>query len=320
METRIMRNMFFGAVCLSALLALPCQALPAEPKEIDHPDAGKLVLIPSGEFLMGSTADDADAEPVEKPQHRLEMQAFYMGIHEVTYSQFRKFVAASGYRTDAERNGTGRGYNSKTKHWVTANSEYNWRNTGFEQTEQHPVVNVSWNDAVAYCKWASNKDGRRTFRLPTEAEWEYACRAGKVTIYTWGNSPNYLGRRADNVADASLKLSISDSAKINNARTSAICESWDDRSPFSAPVGSFKKNQFGLYDMHGNVSEWCLDFFDKDQYLLGKAAPPATGTYRVYRGGNFATSAKDARSAKRDRHRPTFTWCPLGFRIASDAD
>ena len=184
-------------VSLSDLLASNAHAFP---EQIDHRDAGKLVLIPGGEFFMGSPVEDADAQAYERPQHRLAVDAFYMGVHEITYDHFRKFVAATGYRTDAKQDGVGGwGYNAQSKLWERPDARYSWRTTGFEQTDAQPVVNVSWNDATAYCRWLTDKDGKRTFRLPTEAEWEYACRAGTKTVYFWGDSPNYLGSSRNRV-------------------------------------------------------------------------------------------------------------------------
>lgn len=279
---------------------------------ISHPEAGKLTLIPGGKFLMGSPESDPQMRPDERPQHSVTVKSFYLGIHEVTYAQFRRFVSVANYRTDAERDGVGGWGYGGSKRWERPDARYNWRKTGFEQTEKHPVVNVSWNDAQAYCRWLSDKDGKRTFRLPTEAEWEYACRAGSKTIYHWGDSPNYLARRTANIADRSLLLSISDQT------VKGYCSSWNDRYPFSAPVGTFKKNAFGLYDMHGNVSEWCLDFYDRDHYLLGTGKPPASGKSRVFRGGNFAHPARNARSARRSHLPPHHPWLMVGFRIATD--
>ena len=141
----------------------------------------KLVLIPAGEFLMGSPDSDKDAEDDEKPQHRVRItRPFYLGAHEVTRGQFRRFVDETGYRTEAEKNDAGGlGYDAQSKK-LKQDRKFNWLNPGFEQTDEHPVVNVSWNDSVAFAEWLSRKEGR-TYRLPTEAEWEYACRAGTKT-------------------------------------------------------------------------------------------------------------------------------------------
>ena len=196
------------------------------PVEITNSIGMKLVLIPAGEFMMGSAESaeevarafrDYGAPPAglfkdEHPQHRVRItQPFYLGVHEVTVGQFRKFVEETGYKTDAEK-GTGGikgavGVDAKTGEFGSS-EEYSWRNAGFEQTDEHPVVNVSWNDAVAFCDWLSRKEGK-TYRLPKEAEWEYACRAGTTTRYYYGDDPEGLAS-VGNVADATAKAKFPD--------------------------------------------------------------------------------------------------------------
>src|SRR5262249_15422458 len=154
--------------------------------------------------------------------------------------------------------------------------EYNWRNPGFEQTDDHPVVEVSWNDAAQFCDWARKKTGK-AIRLPTEAEWEYACRAGGRTRYFFGDNEEELAQYA-NVADASFRQLTGKNWGIRA----------DDGYAFTAPVGTFKPNGFGLYDMHGNVLQWCQDWYDKDYYTKSpKKDPqgPSSGENRVGRGG-----------------------------------
>ena len=161
----------------------------------------EMVLIPAGSFLMGDNTGLDD----EKPAHKVTItKPFYLGQYEVTVEQFRKFVEATGYATDAEK-GTGFqgafGWNRDMMEFQM-NDEYSWRNTGFAQLDTHPVVNVSWNDAMEFCRWLSRKEGS-TFRLPTEAEWEYACRAGTTTPYFHGHDPEGTAQ-VGNVADAAF--------------------------------------------------------------------------------------------------------------------
>ena len=172
----------------------------------------KLTLIPAGEFMMGSDATDPDAYDNEfldkaagkKEKHRVRItRPFHLGVTEVTRGQFRRFVDDAGYRTEAEKDGKGGyGWNEETKKFEQ-NPRYTWQNAGFEQTDEHPVVNVSWNDAQAFIGWLSRKEGK-TYRLPTEAEWEYACRAGTTARFACGDDPEGLAA-VGNVADGTAK-------------------------------------------------------------------------------------------------------------------
>jgi formylglycine-generating enzyme required for sulfatase activity len=281
----------------------------------------KLAPIPAGEFMMGSAEAAEDVAQAfkdhggpppsefedEHPQHRVRItRPFHLSVHEVTVGQFRQFVEQSGYRTDAEKgtNFEGAfGFDPETGE-LGESEEYSWRKVG----DEHPVVNVSWNDAVALCKWLSDKEGK-LYRLPTEAEWEYACRASTTTRYYHGDDPEGLAAVA-NVADATAKAKFSD---------------WDwaitaqDRYVFAAPVGKFKPNAFGLYDMHGNVYEWCADWYGEDYYARSPVdAPPgpAEGFDRVYRGGSWASSAGSCRAACRRTDEPAGRSLVLGFRVA----
>ena len=164
----------------------------------------KFTLIKAGDFLMGSPDTDKDAGDDEKPQHRVRItRPFYLGVHEVTRGQFRRFVDDSGYQTEAEKDGKGGlGWNEAAKK-LEQNPRYTWLNPGFEQTDLHPVVDVSWNDAVAFAGWLGRKEGK-TYRLPTEAEWEYACRAGTTTRYFCGDDTEALAG-VGNVQDATFR-------------------------------------------------------------------------------------------------------------------
>lgn len=266
---------------------------------------------------MGAADSDPESTLHEQPAHKIEFDVpFYIGAYEVTVAQFRQFVAATGYRTEAERDGVGGwGYDQSTRRFAREGLRYTWKDTGFEQKGQHPVVNVTWSDAVAFCEWLSGKDGAHTFRLPTEAEWEYAARGGTTTIYSHGESRTKLIGK-ENVADKSLVLVLArepaELAVINQAAP------WVDRFPFAAQVGSFKPNPFGLYDMHGNVTEWVEDWYDEEKYVKGGSTPPKKGTQKVYRGGSWAYGSGNARSTVRHRFSPSDRWCHLGFRIVAE--
>jgi formylglycine-generating enzyme required for sulfatase activity len=268
-----------------------------------------LLLIPRGKFLMGSPKDEEDRLD-EEILHEVEItQPFYLGKHEVTVGQFKAFVKDTNYRTEAERDGKGgRGFDGTE---FVYKPEFTWKNLHFPQADSQPVVVVSWNDAVAFCEWLSKKEGR-TYCLPTEAEWEYACRAGTGTRFHTGDKEDDL-KVAGNIADASLK------AKWKDAFWAM---SWDDSYPFTAPVGRFKANALGLCDMHGNVWEWCSDWYAEDYY--GKSPGqdprgPATGKERVARGGAWSTQPKFCRSAFRDWHEPGYRSDCVGFRVVMTA-
>ena len=252
----------------------------------------KLALIPGGEFLMGSPASEVGRDDDES-QHRVRItKPFYMGIHEVTVGQFKRFVAATNYKTEAETDGKGGwGFSG------TQDVKYNWRNNGISDSDVRPVVNVSWNDAVAFCTWLSRAEGVE-YRLPTEAEWEYACRAGTSTMYYHGNDPEGLVA-VGNVADRSLQ-------KDFPAVTNAIAA--DDGFVSTSPVGRFRANGFGLYDMHGNVFEWCSDWYGEDYYDSSPTSDPAGssgGSVRLNRGCSWLNTAGDRRSASRSRLLPS---------------
>jgi formylglycine-generating enzyme required for sulfatase activity/proteasome lid subunit RPN8/RPN11 len=271
--------------------------VPPEPaKSITNSIGMKLALIPAGKFLMGSPEDE-DGHDKDEAQHEVAItQPFYLGVHAVTVGQFRAFVKAKGYQTEAERDGGGAsGYNARTKNFESGNKEFSWKNPGWQQSDDHPVVNVTWNDAVAYCDWLSDQEGVK-YRLPTEAEWEYSCRAGTTTRFYSGDKDDSL-KGVANLADASFKQKYPDA-------TWAV--SWDDGYPFTAPVGRFKPNAFGLYDMHGNVWEWCADWYDENYYKESPSQDPpgpSAGAFRVFRGGSFDNAPRNCRAPSQARAR-----------------
>jgi formylglycine-generating enzyme required for sulfatase activity len=270
----------------------------------------KLKRIPGGEFLMGSPETDQEARPDEKPQHRVRINPFFLGVTEVTRGQFRLFVDQTGYRTEAEKDGKGgTGWNEESRGFVQ-HPRFTWLNPGFEQDDEHPVVNVSWNDAVEFCKWLSRVEGQ-TFRLPTEAEWEYACRAGTTTRFTSGDDPETLAAVA-NVVDASAREKYPHWTWAIAGRDGYV---------YTAPVARFRANGFGLYDMHGNVWEWCSDGYAADYYEhspVDDPPGPSGIAHRVIRGGSFGRDPRHARSAYRlSPHRlAVFRSMDLGFRVA----
>ena len=229
--------------------------------------------IPAGDFMMGSSISaeevarrfDSEAKDFtdEHPRHRVTIShPFYMATTEVTVGQFRQFVSETDYRTDAERDGKGGwGFDSETAKFEQA-SKYSWKNPGFRQTDNHAVVNVSWNDAMKFCEWLSRKEGKR-YRLPTEAQWEYACRGGTTTQYFSGDDPETLAR-VGNVADGTAKSRF-DSWPTIEAKDGYV---------FTSPVGTYQANPFGLFDMHGNVWEWCSDWYGAGYYANSPSRDP----------------------------------------------
>jgi formylglycine-generating enzyme required for sulfatase activity len=295
---------------LVAIWAATRQTPPAG-KTMDRPITNSIgmtfALIPAGAFLMGSPAGDRDASDLEKPQHRVRIaEPFYLGIHEVTRGQFRRFVDETGYSTDAEKDGRG-GWGCDVQAGTREQDpRYTWRDPGFVQTDEHPVVNVSWNDAVAFAGWLSRKEGKR-YRLPTEAEWEYACRAGTTGRFWFGDNPEGLAA-VGNVADRTLREKSPESPGIA-ARDGYV---------YTAPVGRFRANAFGLSDMHGNVWEWCSDEYRDHYYpLLSEEAPTASSEppARPVRGGSWDDEPRHCRSAATLRHLRDDRSFSVGFRL-----
>jgi formylglycine-generating enzyme required for sulfatase activity len=303
----------------------------APPKQITNSIGMKLTLVPSGEFMMGSKESAAAAVAFfknnynieltteqfenERPQHRVRIsKPFYLGTYNVTRGQFRQFVKDSGYVTDAEPKGQlfpgafGWSPDGKT---FDRHDNYSWRSAGFKQTDEHPVVCVSWNDAVAFCKWLSKREGK-TYRLPTEAEWEYACRAGTTTRYYSGDDPETLAKVGD-VADATAKAKFPTWAWTIKA---------SDGYVFTAPVGQFKPNAFGLYDMHGNAGQWCADRYGEKYYGKSPVEDPAgpadadIADNRVLRGSSWCNAPTVARSSNRADNLPDSQFNDVGFRVA----
>ena len=309
----------------------------ATPQFVENSLGMRFVLVPAGEFLMGSDESPeslARAYPGyewtrflkltdESPVHRVRLtQAFYLGQHEVTVGQFRRFLELSGYVPESIAVGTGGyGYNAAYDPTKTVRGDafegrdpkYSWRDSGFAQGDNHPVVNVTWNDAVALAHWLSNTEGVR-YRLPTEAEWEYACRAGTHTRYFSGDDPAGLSRLG-NTFDAD--------AAVNWPKWQAFALPAHDGYAFTAPVGSFTPNAFGLHDMHGNVWEWVSDWHADDYYALSPTDDPqgpASGVVKVRRGGSWHTWSLYARCSFRNWNTPQTRYTLVGMRLLREAD
>jgi sulfatase modifying factor 1 len=278
-----------------------------------------LMLIPPGHFNMGGT--DAQQDDFKQKQHEVTItQAFYMGATHVTVDQFAAFVKATGYKTDAEKAGWtgGLGLNNSDRAFFRANGA-SWHKAPAEEDDlakgDHPVVSVSWNDAKAFCDWASLKT-RKKVVLPTEAQWEYACRAGTTTVFPWGDNPDD-GKGWANCADQSLKRKIVGSDTLIPffwGGTRGDFFNWDDGFVLTSPVGTFKPNSFGLYDMLGNAWQWCQD-------LKELGTPPSglgTENYRMTRGGSWNATQSKCNCATRFAYSPDFSDGETSFRVVME--
>ena len=260
---------------------------PTDAKEITNSLGMKLALIPAGEFLMGSTDEDKDALDNEKPQHRVRItRPFYLGVYEVSQQEYEMVM----------------GWNPS---WFSTQGGGKDRMAG-QDTRRHPVESVSWNDAITFCNKLSEREGLRPYyrsgveepsggdgyRLPTEAEWEYACRAEGTTRYIFGDNAASLGEFA-----------------------------WYDGNSGSNthPVGQKRPNTFGLYDMHGNVWEWCWDGYEERYYANSPPDDPlgpSKSVDRVLRGGGWDDGPRYCRLAIRLWGSPGRPGFLLGFRVA----
>lgn len=290
----------------------------------------QFVRIPAGEFAMGSERALHELQDVyvgteperledlsdERPLHQVQItRSFYMGRTEVTRGQFRTFVERSGYIPESIADGTGAyGYDPNYDPQATArgdafagrNPRYSWEYAGFVQDDSHPVVNVTWNDAQAMVRWLTQQE-RRRYRLPTEAEWEYACRG------------------SGNPAPGSLQ----GQANVFDADTATLWPQWSQRAfpfrdgyVFTAPAGALAPNAFGLHDMVGNVWEWTADWYGQNYYDASPKNDPQgreQGDVRVRRGGSWHTWPLYARCSYRNWNTPETRYVLVGIRIVLEA-
>lgn len=304
-----------------------------QPIEIKTSLDTKLVLIPPGDFMMGSTKEQInkhwqelagkfkkEALPpgyvtranAEMPAHKVRIKKpFYLGMHEVTFGEFKRFVTANSYLTlprTSKKGGTGIEIGRETP---DHRPEFDWTNfgPGYTLSDSNPVSNIAWKDAEKFCEWLSKKE-KKTYRLPTEAEWEFACRAGTTSQWSFGDDLR------DNVtARNHMIYHVPFGLKFPT----------NPMSPRT--IGSKQPNDFGLKDMHGNVAEMCSDYWDANYYQRGlteklmiapTGAEPTAGGARVTRGGSFADAAYVARSASRSSADPTLGRATIGFRIVCE--
>lgn len=278
----------------------------------DH-SGPELVVIPEGQFMMGSSTNESGRADHEGPRHRVVITGgFALGRFEVTVEEFALFVEDTGHRTDAERTGRGKVYDPRTRR-ITDQPGVNWRMDyqGKRANQDAPVIHVSWRDAHAYIDWLSKKTNQ-SYRLPSEAEFEYALRAGSQWAYPWG---------AEMPSEVVENLAGDGDRSPTQARWSVSFPDYEDGYWGPASVGQFKANAFGLFDMGGNVMEWTQDCWH-DSYVRA----PADGSawvnrgcrQHVVRGGSWASTPVLARSAHRLAMVATESDVRVGFRVARD--
>jgi formylglycine-generating enzyme required for sulfatase activity len=280
----------------------------------DCPDCPQMVIVAAGTFTMGAPANEPGFFAIEGPQRKVTVPRFALGRYDVTRGQYALFVAATGRRT------------AKGCEWSqrkAGDADAAWNNLGYEQQDNHPVVCVSLKDAQDYAEWLSRQTGR-AYRLPTEAEWEYAARAGSTTAYPWGDQASH------------------DQANYGADKCCGPLKQGSDAWAYTSPVGSFPANAFGLFDMNGNVLQWVQDCLSMSYQGL-----PADGSanlkstrfkttgeladfnglsscdFNIVRGGDFFDPPAQVRSAFRNFAPPPgdkalpYRSGGLGFRLAA---
>ncbi|HTI96813.1 MAG TPA: SUMF1/EgtB/PvdO family nonheme iron enzyme [Rudaea sp.] len=279
-----------------------------------HGNAPPLVVIPTGSFMMGAPAGESGARASEQPQRQVTIDAgFALGRNDVSVGEFRVFIDDSGYATDAEKAGASSIYDEATGRMIDRRG-ITWRNDylGNAADDDLPVIHVSWNDAVAYAQWLSARTGKR-YRLPSEAEFEYALRAGSSTRYPWGDgNPARVLDNFTGDGDRSPKLKRSWAKAFRR---------YDDGYWGPAPIGKFPPNAFGLIDIDGNVSEWVADCWH-DNYTR---APVDSSAWmnpgcaeHVIRGGSWGSAPDQVRSAYRISAPSSTRSARVGIRVARD--
>jgi formylglycine-generating enzyme required for sulfatase activity len=258
-----------------------------------------MVKLPAGTFLMGSPGHEAGRDSDEAPRIQVAVAGFAIGRTEVTRSQWMAFERESGHRADSGcLTWDGDGY-------VLA-AHLGWKNPGFAQTEDHPVVCVNASDAQAFAQWVSRKTGQ-IYRLPREHEWEYAARSGAQSAYAWASGPAGVCGHA-NGADAALLQ--------KNPRWPG--QSCQDGFAHTAPVGSFVPNAWGVYDMHGNVMEWTQDCWSAQLVQPAAGLAPLNCGRLVTRGGGWDLPVSFLRSAYRGKAPARNRGTGIGFRLARE--
>lgn len=252
------------------------------PAALENSIGMRFVLIPGGRFVMGSPADEAGRD-VGEVAHDVTVSDFYMQTTEVTNQQYRL------YKTE---------HDSGTWGWHSLDGE------------RQPAARVSWDDAVEFCSWLTAREQARTYRLPTEAEWEYACRAGSQTRFSFGQSEADLAGHAN-------------TSEVPDLRVAAVEDQLDGHIVTSR-VGAYPPNQWGLHDMHGNLQEWCSDWYSRysEGLVRSPTGPkaPVAGALRMVRGGWWHSGPAGVRCATRRAAPPEMRYLSTGFRVVGSPD
>ncbi len=290
-----------------------------------------MVDVPAGSFWMGASDatlgevirkfDQADHPRFDsvQPRHKVEItRPFAISAYETTVGQFQAFVDDANYRTEGERSAEGGWGVDQAKKTMAQSPRYTWKRPGFPVGEKYPVCIVSWNDATAFCRWLTRKSRGEgvVYRLPTEAEWEYACRAGEKEeqFYSFGNAPRDLSKYGNY---ALQKMEDAGRTKVSKKASGLGFDGF----LYTAPVGSLRPNAWGLYDMHGNVMEWCSDLFDATYYQVSPAKDPRGPDSipgeprRVLRGGAWSQPLMVQGSASRISAEQYDRSANKGFRV-----
>lgn len=270
-----------------------------QPAKVVSEGYGEYVYVPAGSFRMGDTFGDGDGR--ERPVHVVELDAYYIARVEMTNGEWKKFRDDPGY-DDPKFWPEGRIVpKDQVPYWTQANNH----GGGTPDSDTYPVLGVNWDSATAYTKWLSAKTGKK-YRLPTEAEWEKAARGSDGRRYPWGNEierafANFVGAQS---FDTARPAGFFDGTKRGDFQTRS------NASPY------------GALDMAGNVMEWCQDWYDRDYYSVSprrNPKGPATGAYRVVRGGSFFVEAFDLRTSSRSAAWPSFQGHRMiGFRAVRE--
>jgi formylglycine-generating enzyme required for sulfatase activity len=264
-------------------------------KVIHHKTLGNFILVNPGTFVMGSPESETVMRNANEKQHTVTLtKPFYLQEHEMTVGEWRWFVKTSNYKAESATTG---GANILVDYNWEKDTEYSWNIPGFSQTDKNPVTCVTWNDAQAFIKWINKTEKGTTFRLPSEAEWEYACRAGTKDRFYFG--PCLTKTQAN----------FDGNSKWENCPVG-------ESSKGTVDVGKYPPNAWGFFDMHGNVMEWCQDWLGN--YPDGEVTDPAgpqSGTTKIIRGGGWTSYAYNSRAAKRFSRSPNESYSDTGFRL-----